>query len=73
MYQSSFLALSHSKKLRCERFLDEMKTVVPWDAFLKEIYLHYDEKLVGRKKKDALLMLKTYFLQQWYALSDPAA
>ncbi len=73
MYQSSFLALSHSKKLRCERFLDEMKTVVPWEAFLKEIYLHYDEKRVGRKKKDALLMLKIYFLQQWYALSDPAA
>ena len=73
MHQSSFLALSHSKKLRCERFLDEMKAVVPWDAFLKEITIHYDEKRVGRKKKDALLMLKIYFLQQWYALSDPAA
>ena len=73
MYQSSFLALSHSKKLRCERFLDEMKIVVPWDMFLKEIYSHYDEKTVGRKKKDALLMLKIYFLQQWYNLSDPGA
>ena len=73
MYQSSFLALSHSKKLRCERFLDEMKIVVPWDMFLKEIYPYYDEKTVGRKKKDAILMLKIYFLQQWYALSDPGA
>lgn len=72
MYQSSFLALSHSKKLRCERFLDEMKIVVPWDTFLKEIMFYYDEKTVGRKKKDALLMLKIYFLQQWYALSDPS-
>jgi IS5 family transposase len=73
MYQSSFLALSHSKKLRCERFLDEMKTVVPWEVFLKEINTYYDEKTVGRKKKDAMLMLKIYFLQQWYALSDPGA
>ena len=73
MYQSSFLALSRSKKLRCERFLDEMRTVIPWDAFLKEINTYYDEKQVGRKKKDALLMLKIYFLQQWYALSDPGA
>ena len=73
MYQSSFLALSHSKKLRCERFLDEMTKVIPWDLFLKEINTYYDEKTVGRKKKDALLMLKIYFLQQWYALSDPGA
>jgi len=73
MYQSSFLALSHSKKLRCEKFLDEMKKVIPWDAFLKEINTYYDEKTVGRKKKDALLMLKIYFLQQWYNLSDPGA
>src|SRR3989338_9660959 len=73
MYQSSFLALSHSKKLRCERFLDEMKKVVPWNAFLKEVNAYYDEKTIGRKKKDALLMLKIYFLQQWYNLSDPGA
>jgi len=73
MYQSSFLALSHSKKLRCEKFLDEMRTVVPWDMFLKEINIFYDEKTVGRKKKDSLLMLKIYFLQQWYNLSDPGA
>lgn len=73
MYQSSFLALSHSKKLRCEKFLDEMKAVIPWELFLKEINPHYDEKTVGRKKKDAMLMLKIYFLQQWYALSDPGA
>lgn len=73
MYQSSFLALSHSKKLRCERFLDEMTKVIPWDRFLKEINTCYDEKTVGRKKKDVLLMLKIYFLQQWYNLSDPGA
>lgn len=72
MYQQSFLALSHSKKLRCEKFLDEMKKVIPWDMFLEKIYPYYDEKTVGRKKKNALLMLKIYFLQQWYALSDPS-
>lgn len=70
-YQQSFLALAQTKKLKCERFLNEMDAVIPWDQFLTTILTQYKYKLTGRTKTDALLLLKIYFLQQWYALSDP--
>lgn len=73
MFQNSFLALAQNKKLRCERFLDEMEKVIPWGKMVGKILPHYEQAEIGRKKKEATLMLKIYFLQQWYNLSDPAA
>lgn len=70
--QASFYSLAHTKKLRSERFLDEMTKVVPWNDICRLIQPHYQEKEVGRKKKDLLLLLKIHFLQQWFNLSDPA-
>ncbi|HLD78963.1 MAG TPA: IS5 family transposase [Candidatus Nanoarchaeia archaeon] len=71
--QTSFLSLAsfNRKTLRCERFLNEMDQVIPWDNLVKLIKPHYSEAEAGRKKKDLVLMLKIYFLQQWYNLSDP--
>ena len=40
---------------------------------MEEIMKHEIQKPTGRKKTDALLLLKIHFLQQWYALSDPGA
>lgn len=71
MRQTSFLSLGQQKKLKCERFLDEMKQVIPWEKLLAEITPYYQEQQQGRKRKELLLMLKIYFLQQWYGLSDP--
>ncbi len=73
MKQPSFLAIAHHKRLRCERFLHEMEEVVPWDAFLEKIMPSYQQKHTGRKRTDALQLLKIHFLQQWYNLSDPGA
>jgi IS5 family transposase len=73
MNQPSFLAISHQKKLRCERFLDEMEDIIPWDAFLERILPLNPARATGRKRTDALLLLKIHFLQQWYNLSDPGA
>ena len=73
MNQPSFLAISHQKKLRCERFLDEMEAIIPWDAFLAKILPLCPAQATGRKRTDALLLLKIHFLQQWYNLSDPGA
>ncbi len=73
MNQPSFLSIAHHKKLKCERFLDEMRVVVPWDAFMEKIEPLYVQKHTGRKRIDALRLLKIYFLQQWYTLSDPGA
>lgn len=73
MFQNSFLALTQHKQLRCERFLNEMESVVPWGKMVGKILPHYEDAKTGRKRKEAILMLKIYFLQQWYNLSDPAA
>lgn len=74
MNQSSLLSLAHGKKLRCEKFLDEMNAVVPWSKFVSLLENKYHKNSnVGRNRFDLVLMLKIYCLQQWYALSDPGA
>ena len=50
-----------------------MKNVIPWDSFMEEVMKHEVQKPTGRKRTDALLLLKIHFLQQWYNLSDPGA
>src|SRR3990167_126435 len=72
--QNSFLSIAQNhKRLRCEKFLEEMEKVVPWSEFQSEVYPHYTEKETGRKRMDMTMMLKIYFLQQWYSLSDREA
>lgn len=73
MYQPSFLVFDHKKTLRSEKFLSEMNEVIPWEKFEEVIKPHYynNDKTVGRNKIDLRTMLKIYFLQQWYNLSDP--
>lgn len=73
MIQNSFLALAQQKKLRCEKFLEEMEKILPWEKFCNEVQPFYTEKETGRKRMELMTMLKIYFLQQWYSLSDPAA
>lgn len=73
-FQNSFLSIAlNKKKLKCEKFLDEMDQVIPWNKLIEEIKKHYTESKIGRKKTDIKLLLKIYFLQQWYNLSDPGA
>jgi len=69
--QASFLSIAHQKKLRCETFLNEMDAIIPWDGLLGVIEPHYTQKETGRKRKELKMMLKIYFLQQWFDLSDP--
>ena len=53
-----------------EMFLSEMDAVVPWGRVLALIAPN-DPK--ARQKGGRLPMLRVYFLQNWYALSDPMA
>lgn len=69
--QPSFLSLAQHKKLRREKFLDEMNAVIPWTDLLDAIAPHYPSGDRGRKPTEMKMMLKIYFLQQWYNLSDP--
>ncbi|MFZ7094305.1 IS5 family transposase [Primorskyibacter sp. 2E233] len=72
--QPAFLGLRHSmkkKQTRREKFLAEMDAVVPWPRMLALIAPHYPKG--GRPPMPLETMLRIYFLQQWYALSDPMA
>ena len=60
------------KKTRRERFLDEMDEVIPWDKLAQVIIKHYPKAGNGRQPMPLEWMLRIYFLQQWYGLSDPA-
>ena len=76
MKQATFasLAFESKKKLtRRERFLAEMDQVVPWAPLLKLIARHYPKAGNGRQPMPLETMLRIYFLQQWFNLSDPAA
>lgn len=76
MKQTTFasLAFEAKKKLtRRERFLKEMDQVVPWDRLLRLIERHYPKAGNGRQPMPLPTMLRIYFLQQWFNLSDPAA
>jgi len=68
------LAFDQKKKLtRRERFLREMDQVVPWARLTKLIAPHYPKAGNGRQPMPLETMLRIYFLQQWFNLSDPAA
>jgi hypothetical protein len=61
----------YSKKTRREQFLEEMDAVVPWAALMALVEPHYPKGETGRKPVGLEIMLRVYFLQQWFALSDP--
>ena len=76
MKQQSFSSLDqvHKKKrTRREIFLAEMGTVVPWVRIEALIEPHYTKPRKGRPQMPLSAMLRIYFLQQWYGLSDPGA
>src|SRR5690606_30497561 len=65
--------MSKRKRTRKEIFLAEMEQVVPWRALLALIEPHYPKTgCPGRQPYPIATMLRIHFLQQWYALSDPA-
>ncbi len=76
MKQRSFASLSFEAKkkpTRRERFLGEMDKVVPWADLLALIEPSYPTSgRRGRPPMAASTMLRIHFMQQWYALSDPA-
>lgn len=61
------------KVTRRERFLAEMDRVIPWDRLIRLIEPHYPKAGMGRQPLELEKMLRIYFLQQWFDLSDPAA
>src|ERR1700733_13337691 len=62
----------YSKKTRRELFLEEMEQVVPWRELWGLVEPHYPKPGKGRRPVGLERMLRIYFLQQWFNLSDPA-
>src|ERR1700710_2722654 len=63
----------YSKPTRRAAFLAEMDRVVPWREFCALIEPVYPKPGKGRVPIGLERMLRIYFLQQWFNLSDPAA
>jgi len=63
----------HSKQTRRQRFLDEMNAIVPWQKLCRLIEPHYPKEERGPPPIGTERMLRIYFLQVWFNLSDPAA
>lgn len=64
--------MSKQKVTRRERFLSEMEAAVPWARLVALIEPFYPQGKRGRPPLGVGLMLRVYFLQQWYALADEA-
>jgi IS5 family transposase len=62
----------YGKKTRRAEFLEEMEQVVPWKKLCMLIEPHYPKTGNGRPPVGVERMLRMYFLQQWFNLSDPA-
>src|SRR5271154_4027178 len=67
--QSSFE--KYGRKSKRELFLDEMDVVVPWARLLSLVEPHYPKAGKGRQPVGLSIMLRIYFVQQWFNLSDP--
>ena len=77
MAQQTTLAMAagfekHAKRTRRAEFLSQMKAVVPWRDLVAEIERFYPKAGNGRPPVGLERMLRMYFLQQWFNLSDPA-
>jgi IS5 family transposase len=74
--QRTFASMAWSAKgkvTRRERFLAEMDAVIPWGRLRALIEPHYPKAGNGRQPLGMEKMLRVYFLQQWFNLSDPQA
>ena len=74
--QRSFAGLAWTTKgktTRRERFLAEMDQVIPWSRLMALIEPHYPKAGKGRRPLGLERMLRIYFLQHWFDLSDPGA
>jgi len=63
----------YAKTTRRTAFLSEMERVVPWAALCRLVEPFYPKPGNGRPPIGVERMLRLYFLQQWFNLSDPAA
>ncbi len=64
---------SLARSTKRAKFLDMMDQIVPWERLCKLVEPHYPTGEGNRQPIGLERMLRIYFLQQWYNLSDPGA
>lgn len=62
----------YAKATRRSVFLGEMERVIPWSEIYALVEPVYPVAGNGRPPRKLPLMVRAYFLQQWFNLSDPA-
>ena len=75
LQQGSFLQAEYAskkKQTRRDKFLAEMEQVLPWPRLVARLAPLYPKGERGRPPVALERMLRVHFLQQWYALADPA-
>ena len=77
MFQATFASQSsfekYGRKSKREQFLETMDGIIPWRELEALIEPHYPKAGNGRQPVGLPIMLRVYFLQQWFNLSDPGA
>jgi transposase, IS5 family len=63
----------YGRRTRREKFLEEMDEIMPWAQLQSLIEPYYPKEGNGRPPVGLGIMLRIYFLQHWFNLSDPAA
>ena len=67
---SDIESASRRRTTKRDEFLRRMDAAIPWDALVKLVKPHYYTGKRGRKPVGAERMLRMYFLQLWFNLSD---
>jgi len=61
----------YGRKSKRELFLDQMNVLVPWSQLLALVEPYYPRAGNGRQPVGLSIMLRIYFVPQWFNLSDP--
>lgn len=73
MKQQTFSDIEYSnrkRKTKREAFLEAMDEIIPWKYWVDMIQPYYPSGKRGRPPKDIEMMLRMYFMQNWFNLSD---
>ena len=60
----------YGRKSRRELFLDAMNEVVPWTELEALVEPHYPKAVHGGRPAGLSIMLRIFFVQQWFKVSD---
>ncbi len=71
--QINFTDLEYNSRRRTtkrQKLLNRLQKTLPWEKWKSDLEAIRPEKRTGRRPTDPLILLKMFFLRQWYALSD---